>query len=138
MRAAMNILIDTHIAIWSLINQEKLNNDLASIMEDLNNNIYVSIISIWEVAIKNIKHGYKRMPLDEKEFIKLCEEAEFKILPIKASHILNIRNLKLKNNISHKDPFDKLLVSQSVCENLTLCTRDTLLLDYDVRNIKII
>ena len=138
MRAAMNILIDTHIAIWSLINQEKLNNDLTSIMEDLNNNIYVSIISIWEVAIKNIKPGYKRMPLDEKEFIKLCEEAEFKILPIKASHILNIRNLKLKNNISHKDPFDKLLVSQSVCENLTLCTRDTLLLDYDVNNIRIV
>ena len=79
------------------------------------------------------------MPLDEKDFIKLCEKAEFEILPIKAKHLLNIRNLKLKNKqLSHKDPFDKLLISQSICENLTFCTRDSVLLNYDARNIKLV
>lgn len=135
----MNILIDTHIAVWSLINHKKLNNDFISIIENLNNKIYISLVSVWEVAIKNSKHGYKKMPLDEKGFIELCEKAEYNILPIKANHILNIRKLKIKNKqLTHKDPFDKLLVSQSICENLTLYTRDALLLNYDVQNIKII
>lgn len=135
----MNILIDTHIAIWSLINHKKLNNDFISIIENLNNKIYVSLMSIWEVAIKNAKHGYKKMPLDAKEFIELCEKAEYNILPIKTNHILNIRKLKIKNKqLTHKDLFDKLLVSQSICENLTLYTRDTILLNYDVQNIKIV
>ena len=135
----MNILVDTHIAVWLLINRNKFKNEFINIIENLNNKVYVSLITIWEVAIKNIKHGYKAMPLDEKQFIKLCEEMEFEFLPIKSKHILNIRNLKLKNEqIIHKDPFDKLLISQSVCENLTFCTRDNVLLNYNVDNIKIV
>ena len=132
-----NFLIDTHVAIFAMCNHNELNREFISILEDLNSKIYISMVSVWEVAIKSIKHPDK-IPVNEKEFVKNCGKMEFDFLPIKASHILNIRNLRLKNNISHKDPFDKLLVSQSVCENLTLYTRDTLLLDYDVENVKII
>lgn len=132
-----SFLIDTHVAIFAMCNHNELNREFISILEDLNSKIYISMVSVWEVAIKSIKHPDK-IPVNEKEFVMYCEKMEFDFLPIKASHILNIRNLKLKNNISHKDPFDKLLVSQSVCENLTLCTRDTLLLDYDVNNIRIV
>lgn len=135
----MNILVDTHIAVWLLINRNKFKNEFINIIESLNNKVYVSLITIWEIAIKNIKHGYQEMPLDEKQFIKLCAEMEFEFLPIKIKHILNIRNLKLKNEqIIHKDPFDKLLISQSVYENLTFCTRDNVLLNYNVDNIKIV
>lgn len=135
----MNILVDTHIAVWLLINRNKFKNEFINIIESLNNKVYVSLITIWEIAIKNIKHGYQEMPLDEKQFIKLCEEMEFEFLLIKIKHLLNIRNLKLKNNqIPHNDPFDKLLISQSVCENLTFCTRDNVLLNYNVDNIKIV
>ena len=135
----MNYLIDTHIAIWALINHNKLNDEFTNIIKDLNNKIYISVVTVWEVAIKNIKQGYKKMPLDEKQFVKLCEEMEFEFLPIKINHIFNIRNLKFKDkNIIHKDPFDKLLLSQSICENLTLCTRDTQFLNYEVGDIKIV
>ncbi|MBO6119330.1 MAG: hypothetical protein J6P02_02580 [Lachnospiraceae bacterium] len=80
-----------------------------------------------------------KIPVNEKQFAKLCEELEFDFLPIKVTHIFNIRNVKLKsNNIIHKDPFDKLLISKSIYEDLTLCTRDTKLLNYDVKNIKIV
>ena len=135
----MNYLIDTHIAVWSLIDHSKFDDEFTNIIKNLNNKIYISAVSVWEVAIKNIKYGYKKMPLDEKLFVKLCEEMEFEFLPIKINHILNIRNLKIKEkNFIHKDPFDKLLLSQSICENLTFCTRDTQLLNYDVENVKII
>ena len=108
-------------------------------INNLNNKVYVSLISVWEVAIKNIKHGYEGMPMDEKKFVKLCEELEFDILLIKASHIFNIRNLKLKNSkFIHKDPFDKLLISQSICEKLIFCTKNIKLLNYYSANIRII
>ena len=135
----MNILLDTHIAVWAMVDHNKLTKDCIDEITNLNNNIYVSLISVWEVAIKNAKHGYKEMPIDESLFVKYCEELEFSILPIKTKHILNIRNITLKNKDSHqKDPFDKLLLSQSVSESLTLYTKDTALLNYDVENVKII
>ena len=74
-----------------------------------------------------------------KKIAKLCEELEFDFLPIKASHLLNIRNLKLKNSkFIHKAPFDKLLISQSICEKLTFCTKDIKLINYDSANIRIV
>ena len=134
----MNYLIDTHIAIFAMSNHKELSNDFINELTNLNNRIYVSIASIWEVAIKSTKHPDK-IPVDEKQFIKYCEEMEFEFLPIKISHITNIRKLKIKDkNILHKDPFDRLLLSQSLCENLVFCTRDSQLLNYNVKNIKIV
>ena len=134
----MNYLIDTHIAIFTMSNRKELSDIFISELTNLNNRIFISFASIWEVAIKSIKHPDK-IPINEKEFIKYCEEMEFEFLPIKTKHLLNIRNLKLKNKqLSHKDPFDKLLISQSICENLTFCTSDSVLLNYDARNIKLV
>ena len=134
----MNILIDTNIAIFAMSDKKKLDDNFISQLENLDNRVFVSVASIWEVAIKSIKNPGK-IPMNEKQFAKLCEELEFDILPIKASHIFNIRNLKLKNSkFIHKDPFDKLLISQSICEELTFYTKDTKLLNYDVKNIIIV
>ena len=134
----MNILIDTNIAIFAMSNKNKLDKSFINTLESLDNRILVSMVSVWEVAIKSIKHPNK-IPVDEKQFVKYCKKMEFEILPINVSHLMNLRNLKLKNDIiNHNDPFDRLLLSQSVCENLTFCTTDTMLLNYDVGNIKII
>ena len=134
----MNILIDTNIAIFAMSNKNKLNNNFIKILESLDNRIFVSMASVWEVAIKSIKHPDK-IPINEIQFIKCCEEMEFEILPIKVSHLMNLRNLILKDdNVIHNDPFDRLLLSQSVCENFTFYTTDTMLLNYDIENIKII
>lgn len=134
----MNILIDTNIAIFAMNNKNKLDKSFINTLESLDNRIFVSMASVWEVAIKSIKHPDK-IPINEIQFIKCCEEMEFEILPVNVNHLMNLRNLKLKNDIiNHNDPFDRLLLSQSVCENLTFCTTDTMLLNYDVRNIKII
>lgn len=131
----MNILIDTNIAIFAMSDRKQLNDSFISLLENLNNRVFVSVTSILEVAIKSIKHPDK-IPMNEKQFVKLCEELEFDLLPIKASHIFNLRNLKLKDNkIIHKDPFDKLLISQSICEGMTFCTKDVSLQNYDTNNI---
>lgn len=133
-----NILLDTHIAIFAMSNHKELNKDFIKLLEDLNSRIYVSLASVWEVAVKSIKSPDK-IPVNENEFVNNCMKMEFEFLPIKTSHIKNLRNLKFKDeSIIHKDPFDKMLISQSICENLTFCTRDSVLLNYDVQNIKIV
>ena len=134
----MNILIDTNIAIFAMSNKNKLDKSFINTLESLDNRIFVSMASVWEVAIKSIKHPNK-VPVDEKQFVKYCEKMEFEILPINVNHLMNLRNLKLKNDIiNHNDPFDRLLLSQSICENLTFCTTDNMLLKYDIESIKII
>lgn len=134
----MKILIDTHIALWAMVSPEKLSQDILSKLKDLNNTVYVSIVSVWEVAIKNIKNQ-KLMPITEKEFVGFCQEMEFEFLPIKLAHVMNLRNLKLKSeNISHKDPFDRMLIAQSEYENIDFYTRDNILQNYTYENIHII
>lgn len=133
-----NILLDTHIAIFAMSNHKELKKDFIELLGDLNNKIYVSIASVWEVAVKSIKSPDK-IPVNEDQFITNCMKMEFEFLPIRAYHIKQLRNLKVKDeNIIHKDPFDKMLLAQSLCEKLTFCTRDEVLLNYDVPNIKIV
>ena len=134
----MKILIDTHIAIWAMANTDKLPKEFFDRLKDLNNTIYVSIVSVWEVAIKNIKNS-KLIPVNEKEFIDTCKDMEFEILPIKLPHIMHLRNLKMKDeNISHKDPFDRMIIAQCECENIEFWTRDVMLKNYTYENINIV
>lgn len=134
----MKILIDTHIAVWAVASSDKLPQDFIEKLKDLNNTIYVSIVSAWEVAIKNIKNK-RLMPVNEKEFVDTCKNMEFEFLPIKLAHIMNLRSLKLKNeNVSHKDPFDRMLIAQSDYENIDFYTRDNILQNYTYENIHII
>lgn len=134
----MKILIDTHIAIWAMATSDKLPEEFVKIITDLNNTVYVSIVSVWEVAIKNIKNN-KQIPINEKEFVDTCNKMEFEIMPLKLAHIMNLRNLKVKDeNITHKDPFDKIIIAQSAYENIEFYTRDEVLKNYTYENINII
>ena len=134
----MKILIDTHLAIWTMVTPNKLPKNFIEKLKDLNNMVYVSIVSVWEVAIKNIKNK-KAMPMTEKEFVDFCRGMEFEIMPLKLAHIMNLRNLKVKDeNITHKDPFDKIIIAQSAYENIEFYTRDEVLKNYTYENINII
>lgn len=134
----MNILIDTHIALWVIANRSKLPKDIIDSLEDLDNKVYVSLASVWEVTIKNIKNK-KTMPMNENDFVKYCSKMEFEFLPIKIRHIMNLRNLEIKDDkLIHKDPFDKIIISQCDFENMTLYTSDAAFSNYKIQNIKII
>ena len=91
------------------------------------NEIFYSTISIWEIAIKSIKHkSLKNLP----ELIdKLSLEAGFNEVKLNKKHIFEVS--KLKNLKNHKDPFDKMLLSQAKSEKLKFLTKDEKLLLYD-------
>lgn len=112
----MRYLLDTHTFIWSLDGDPRLKGKLLNIVKDNQNQIYLSVVSVWEIVIKVMQ---KKLKLD-KELSILLKNLEFEILSINLEHILSV--LKLPS--IHKDPFDRMLVAQAKSENLALLTAD--------------
>lgn len=119
------ILLDSHVLLWRLDRKTRL---LAAedeaLIDDPDTPVFVSVASLWELAIKAGK-GKLALP---PEFREKIEEAGIEILPVTAAHALAVAALpKL-----HGDPFDRMLVVQAQAEKLTLMTRDEKLAAYGV------
>lgn len=123
----MRILLDTHIALWAIADTAKLSVEAIKLLESENNEIFYSIASVWEVAIKH-KLKPESMPISEEEFVELCENTGFVCLSIYAEHVFCIKTLeRSKDAPKHNDPFDRMLLAQAKCENLKLMTHDSLI-----------
>jgi PIN domain nuclease of toxin-antitoxin system len=126
----MNLLLDTHSLIWFLSGDEKLSDNARSLIENSGNSKFVSIATIWELAIKisinkfNFSKGFK-------SFLELINENGFEILPITFDHALKVSKLEFK----HRDPFDRLLIAQCMAEKLILITKDENIKQYSIKTI---
>lgn len=127
----MNLLLDTHILIWALVEDERLSEKARQLIMDPNNVIYYSTASIWEVSIKHAAHP-DEIRFSGKELSSYCREAGFLQLEIRDKHIFALETLtRPKKAPQHKDPFDRILVSQAKAENMSFLTHDTLIPDYN-------
>lgn len=119
----MSLLLDTHVILWWIKGDPTLPDELR---DRLNHDpdIYVSPASIWEVAIKRAI-GKLDGPADLPERIR---DSAFVSLAIEPNHAIAAGRLPMH----HRDPFDRILVAQARCEELTLATRDPLCQKYDV------
>ncbi|MCP9763768.1 type II toxin-antitoxin system VapC family toxin [Lacihabitans soyangensis] len=118
----MNYLIDTQILIWFQLNDSLMKPSILSILNNIENNIFVSDISLFEVSIKS-KLG--KLPLNLgslDEIIQVCHLDGFKFLSISQKHIITYQSLQLFD--SHRDPFDRLLISTAISEGLTVISTD--------------
>ncbi|MGA7875602.1 MAG: type II toxin-antitoxin system VapC family toxin [Desulfoferrobacter sp.] len=118
----MRLLIDTQIFIWAVIDSDRLGAKARQVMLDAAQ-IFVSAASIWEIAIKS-KLG--KLEGDPREFVAAIEQSGFHELAISAQHAAMVHELPLH----HRDPFDRLLIAQSLCEPLRLLTADKNLSQY--------
>lgn len=127
----MEILLDTHIALWAISDTAKLSDGLLQILGSEKNKVYYSIASVWEIAIKH-KIKPEKMPMPEEEFVKLCERTGFIQLTIKAEHIFYLKTLsRFQDAPKHNDPFDRMLLAQAKYERLNFITHDSLIPYYD-------
>ena len=127
----MKVLLDTHIALWTLNDDEKLSEKARAIISDWRNVIYFSSVSIWEIEIKHIIHP-NEMISSGSEVAAKCRRAEFVELPLRSSHIQQLHTLNRKEGSpSHKDPFDRILITQAKSEDMVFLTHDSLLVDYE-------
>ena len=132
----MKVLLDTHIVLWAISDDDKLPPNFIKIINDSENEIFYSLVSVWEVAIKHyIKPEV--MPITEEQFMDNCSLSGFKQLSIRSNHILNIKSLKRnRDSPKHNDPFDRLLISQAKTDGFIFLTHDSLLPYYNESCIK--
>jgi len=112
------IILETCVLLWFLHDDPMLPERVAKRIEE-SERAYLSIASLWEVAIKKT---IKKLDIPEtvKELEKKCEEKRIFILPIKTDYLERIQNLPM----IHADPFDRLIMATAIEENLTLLTDD--------------
>ena len=123
------ILLDTHMILWAMLDDPKLNNKMRNIILDPNNTIYYSIASMWEVQIK---YDLKKMPISGIEFMHYCEQSGYHKLPVDDLHVVELAGLVRDEAAPyHNDPFDRILISQAKAEGFTFLTHDSLLRGYN-------
>ena len=121
----MNYLLDTHIVLWGLTNDARLPKHVVHLMQSPADRVFVSMASVWEVAIKHKKHP-KDMPVSSSDLLRYLQTFRTGILPIKVEHIVATETLP----DIHKDPFDRLLIAQAVSEPMRFLTHDEKLVPY--------
>jgi len=127
----MKILLDTHILLWVLSNDVRLPEKARKLIENEENEIYYSIISLWEVEIKHLLHP-DAMTISAEELTQYCEQSGFQKLLIRERHIYALEGLKREEDAPpHKDPFDRMLICQAVTENMIFVTHDSLIPGYN-------
>jgi PIN domain nuclease of toxin-antitoxin system len=123
----MRLLLDTHVAIWAVTDSVRLNAKARELIEDSGTQSFVSVASIWEIAIK---HGQAKRPnappFSAAEATRYFEEAAFTVLPINANHAVAVQSLPRL----HSDPFDRLLLAQATWEPMRLVSADAALARY--------
>lgn len=131
-------LFDTHIILWVLTDDPRLPDPVRQIMEDDNAEIFYSVITPWEVEIKRLKHP-DEISFDAKEIDDYCLQSGFERISIQISHVLELKNLKRRDDLpSHHDPFDKMLLSQAIAENMIFVTHDHLISGYESKQLMIV
>jgi PIN domain nuclease of toxin-antitoxin system len=127
----MNLLLDTHIAIWALNDDLALSEKARKLILDPDNTIYYSTVSVWEVLLKHTRRP-GNIPFDESDFSEGCREAGFVPLSLTDKHVLAVHTLSRPNYIKeHNDPFDRLLLAQAKVENFSFLTHDELIPGYE-------
>jgi PIN domain nuclease of toxin-antitoxin system len=126
----MKALLDTHAFLWAIVSDRRLSRRAEQIYTGPND-LWLSVASVWEMLIK-ARAG--KLPLPEPAgpyLVKELAKNKIRVLPIQLDHVLRIESLPLH----HRDPFDRILVSQSLVENLPLVSADPVFESYSVNLI---
>jgi PIN domain nuclease of toxin-antitoxin system len=118
----MNLLLDTHVALWWFEGGKNLSADAIDVIRRTPI-VYVSAVSVWELAIK---HSLGKLKIPEPIEVGV-DRSRFTQLPIAYSHATAVMSLPYH----HADPFDRLLIAQSIVENAAIVTRDKQFKLYD-------
>jgi PIN domain nuclease of toxin-antitoxin system len=127
----MKLLLDTQTLLWFFAGNIELSQFAKNLIEDTKNQKLISIATVWEMSIKQSQH---KLDLEKlaADYVadKLCF-SDFSLLPIQLNHLVLISTLPFH----HRDPFDRLLISQSMTENIPILSKDKAFDSYSVKRI---
>lgn len=120
-------LLDTHVVIWLLEADSNLSETLVATINDTKNRISVSIATLWEMTIK---HSLGKLELRKSlsEIFRHLKSLDINILGIREGHLLVLQQLPFH----HRDPFDRIIISQSISEGIALMSKDSVFNKYDI------
>ena len=125
----MKLLLDTHTFLWFIGGSDRLSAHARQLIEERDNDRYVSVASLWEMAIK-VSIGKLHVPLP---FTRLVRQHivgnAMDVLPVEPEHLDEQRKLPFH----HRDPFDRLMIAQAITEEMTIVGRDAEFEAYTVR-----
>jgi len=131
----MKYVLDTHTLLWVLFKDEELSENARAAIKNSENEIFVSVITFWEISLK---YGIGKLELEN-----ITPEE----IPAKSKEI-NIQTIDLTENeaatffklprIKHKDPFDRLIIWQAINRNITLISKDTAMKEYENFGLRIL
>jgi PIN domain nuclease of toxin-antitoxin system len=118
----VRLLLDTHIALWAITGDSRLPTKATDLIVDQENEVFVSVASLWEIAVKySLNHGKPTdMPVSAQDALGYFHDAGYALLDIVVAHVLAVGQLPTL----HSDPFDRMLVAQSLTVPLRLITHD--------------
>jgi PIN domain nuclease of toxin-antitoxin system len=128
----MKLLLDTHIFLWYITNDQRLSTELASAISDERNEVYLSVVSIWEALVK-YQLGRLDLPSPADQYLQERQE-QHRIVSLALETGAAAQVLKLP--ALHRDPFDRMLVCQAMHHDLILATADERLEDYPVQQFR--
>ncbi|MFW5701145.1 MAG: type II toxin-antitoxin system VapC family toxin [Cyclobacteriaceae bacterium] len=123
----MHLLLDTHAFIWFAEDDNNLASNIKKEIEFPQNTIYLSIASIWEIAIK-MQLNKVSMNRSIEEILELTAQSSIEIMPILPEHIIKLTKL----DFHHRDPFDRIIIAQGLEENLKIVSKDSIFSSYGV------
>ncbi len=127
----MKLLLDTHSLIWFFSGEPKLSNTARIYIEEVKHQKFISLATVWEMAIKQSKNKLDlALPLEDYIQQKLKLE-DFELLPINLNHLAIISSLPFL----HNDPFDRLIIAQAIVEKIPILSRDLAFDSYDIQRI---
>jgi len=127
----MNYLLDTHTFLWFINDDTSLSSTAKALIEDPENTIYLSVASIWEMAIK-VSLDKLEMPSPFTDFIdEQLNENTIILLNIKTAHTGVVATLPFH----HRDPFDRLIIAQSKVEDIPVIGKDAIFDDYGIKRL---
>lgn len=118
----MKYILDTHTFLWSIANTKELSREAIKAIKNPENEIYISSISLWEIAIKTRLGKLSIEGIDIDELLTIIDKQQFCILSLTAEDAIGYYSLK---EDTHKDPFDRMLIFQAINRNMTIISKDS-------------
>ena len=122
----MRFLLDTHALLWALSAPQQLPVSLRRAIQAAENDVYASLVSAWEIAIKA---ALGKLEFDVRSLERTLAATGIQLLDVNLQHVARVAELPQH----HGDPFDRMLVAQAMCESMTLVSRDRELAKYGVK-----
>ena len=132
----MKYLIDTHVFIWFMMEPEKLSKKVLKQIMNEDNEIFISAISFWEMAIKYQSRKLSLGKINILHLPHIAEQYDFDILNPQTYDYLSVGQVPLKEN--HHDPFDRMLIQQAIRNDLVLISKDDKFRQYEENGLQLL